>query len=135
MLPPPSADRAVELTVRREGEAAVVGVGGELDLDNVAPLARALSEAGRDCTGPVVLDLSAVGFADSSTVNVLLQARSVLGARLRIARPSAFLWRLFEVIGLQEALPVYNTVESALARGVHDDAGSGSAGSAVPGGQ
>ncbi|GAA3715837.1 STAS domain-containing protein [Streptomyces tremellae] len=129
MLPPPSADRAMELTSNREGTAVVLAVDGELDLDTVAPLADALAEAaeGQDggrAGGPVVLDLSKVAFADSTTVNVLLRARAALGGRLRIASPSAFLRRLFDLIGLDEALPVYGSVSEALA--VDDDPRSGS---------
>ncbi|MGQ4511260.1 anti-sigma factor antagonist [Streptomyces sp. DW26H14] len=116
MLPPPSADRAMELTTRREGTAVVLVVEGELDLDTVAPLTSALSVAAEEAagTGAVVLDLSGVLFADSTTVNVLLQARASLGDRLRVARPSAFVQRLFSVIGLGEALGVYGSVPDAL---------------------
>ncbi|MET9479309.1 STAS domain-containing protein [Streptomyces sp. NPDC006638] len=102
------------MTARQDGESAVLTVSGELDLDSVAPLAAALSRSAESVTGPVVVDLSAVGFADSTTVNVLLQARSLLGPRLRLARPSAFVRRLFTVIGLETALPLYETVEAAL---------------------
>jgi anti-sigma B factor antagonist len=56
-----------------------------------------------------------VSFADSTTVNVLLQAYTQLAGALRIARPSAFVSRLFGVIGLEKALPVCASVEEALA--------------------
>ncbi|MEW2544414.1 STAS domain-containing protein [Streptomyces sp. NPDC047002] len=126
MLPPPSADRAMELTSSREGAAVVLAVDGELDLDTVAPLGDALAEAADgQADGPVVVDLSKVAFADSTTVNVLLRARVALGGRLRIASPSAFLRRLFDVIGLDEALPVYGSVPEALAAGDEPRGGSG----------
>ncbi|MBP0456391.1 STAS domain-containing protein [Streptomyces bomunensis] len=140
----------MDLTTRQEGAAVVLAVGGELDLDTVAPLTEALGRAARDGAGQVVvLDLSGVTFADSTTVNVLLRAREDLGDRLRIARPSAFLQRLFDVIGLEAALSVHGTVASALAGGAstdatahvatshdttsHDGTGRGAVGSAVPG--
>lgn len=122
MLPPHSAGHAVGVTVRQDDDAFVLGVSGDLDLESIAPLVTALAEAGGAGEGPVVLDLSGVGFADSSTVNVLLRAHSELGPRLRIARPSAFVERLFDVIGLRQALPVYDTVEDALVRGSSDPA-------------
>jgi anti-sigma B factor antagonist len=107
----------MELTARREGAAVVLVVDGELDMDTVGPLTEGLDSAVRDTagTGVVVLDLAGVTFADSTTVNVLLQARSVLGRRLRVARPSGFVQRLFSVIGLEEALAVYASVPEALA--------------------
>ncbi|WP_030741065.1 STAS domain-containing protein [Streptomyces sp. NRRL F-5135] len=102
---------------RQDGDGMVLAVSGDLDLESVAPLTAALTEAGEAVPGAVVVDLSGVSFADSSTVNILLQAHGVLGARLRLARPSAFVRRLFGVIGLERALPVYDTVEEALAVG------------------
>ncbi|MEV7085168.1 STAS domain-containing protein [Streptomyces sp. NPDC093085] len=102
------------MVTRRTGDAVVLTVGGDLDLETIAPLAAAVTEAAATGAGPVVVDLSGVTFADSTTVNVLLRARGSLGPRLRLARPSAFVRRLFDVIGLEQALPVYATVEAAL---------------------
>lgn len=120
MLPPHSAGHAIGVTVRQDDDAFVLGVSGDLDLENIAPLVTALAEAGGAGEGPVVLDLSGVRFADSSTVNVLLRAHGELGPRLRIARLSGFVERLFDVIGLRQALPVYDTVEDALVGGASD---------------
>ncbi|MFE3825668.1 STAS domain-containing protein [Streptomyces sp. NPDC059092] len=103
------------LAVSRNGDAAVVALSGDLDLESSVPLATALAEAGETAPGPVVVDLSRVSFADSTTVNVLLQAHSSLGPRLRLTRPSSAVQRLFDVIGLENALPVYGTIEAALA--------------------
>ncbi|WP_443073603.1 STAS domain-containing protein [Streptomyces sp. NBC_01429] len=103
------------LVKRQVGDAMVVAVSGDLDVENIAPLGTALAEAGEKVTGPVVVDLSRVDFADSTTVNLLLQAHGSLGPRLRLAQPSAFVQRLFAVIGLEQALSVYGTVEDALA--------------------
>jgi len=102
------------LTARRQGDAMVLAVSGDLDLENIAPVATALVDAGASAPGPVVVDLSLVSFADSTTVNVLLQARTALGPRLRLASPSDFVRRLFHVIGLESALPLHATVEEAL---------------------
>jgi anti-sigma B factor antagonist len=115
VLPPHSADKAMGLITRRRGDAVVLSVSGDLDLDNVAPLAAALSDAGKQRCHPVVVDLSGVVFADSTTVNVLLQAHAELAGTLRLAAPSAFVSRLFGVIGLEKAVPVYASVEEALA--------------------
>ncbi|MEE1799399.1 STAS domain-containing protein [Streptomyces sp. JV176] len=99
----------------QNGDAVVVTVSGDLDVENIAPLVTALTEAGESATGPVVVDLSRITFADSTTVNVLLQAHGTLGPRLRLAQPSSFVQRLFDVIGLEQAVPVYATIEAALA--------------------
>ncbi|MFJ4923782.1 STAS domain-containing protein [Streptomyces sp. NPDC088725] len=127
MPPPHSAGPVMGLTARQDGDAFVLAVSGDLDLENTGPLTTAVTEAGESARGPVVLDLSGVTFADSTTVNVLLQAYRALGGRLRLAAPSAFVKRLFDVIGLWEALPVHDSVESALAAPVPADTAEGSA--------
>ncbi|MFF3750911.1 STAS domain-containing protein [Streptomyces sp. NPDC002018] len=117
MHPPHSAGQALGIAARQVGDAMVLVVSGDLDLDTVAPLTEAMAESGRRVTGPVVVDLSGVRFADSTAVNVLLQARTELGGRLRVAAPSDFVRRLFAIIGLEQALPVCGTVDEALAPG------------------
>ncbi|MFF3095467.1 STAS domain-containing protein [Streptomyces cyaneofuscatus] len=112
--PPPSEDRAVRIITRQERGALVLTVSGDLDIDSVPPLGRALETAAEDGSGPVVVDLSGVGFADSTTVNVLLQGQTALGGRLRLAAPSPFVRRLIGMIGLDSAIPVRQDVDEAI---------------------
>lgn len=102
------------MAVRQERDALVVAVTGPLDLDSVAPLEEILRKADEDGVARVVVDLSAAPFADSTTVNVLLQAHSALGPALRLAAPSAALERLFTLTGLDTVLPLYDSVAKAL---------------------
>ncbi|MFG3138495.1 STAS domain-containing protein [Streptomyces sp. NPDC048211] len=103
----------MRIVPRQDRGALVLAVTGDLDIDNVAPLGAALRSAAQDGDGPVVVDLSEVGFADSTTVNVLLQGQTLLGPRLRLAAPSPFMARLIGVLGLDSALPVFPTVAEA----------------------
>jgi anti-anti-sigma factor len=114
VLPPPSEDRAVSIITRQERGALVLTVSGDLDIDSVPPLGRALETAAAEGSGPVVVDLSGVGFADSTTVNVLLQGQTALGGRLRLAAPSPFVQRLIGMIGLDSAIPVLTDVDEAI---------------------
>lgn len=82
-------------------------------MDSVEPLVLALAEAARAGTGPVVLDLSAVEFADTSVVNVLLQARRTLGDRLRLAAPADFVMRLLRTLRLVTFFAVHSDAEAA----------------------
>ncbi|MFG2140216.1 STAS domain-containing protein [Streptomyces sp. NPDC048650] len=95
-------------------DALIVAITGDLDVDNVVPLDTILSEAAEGGISPVVVDLSAATFADSTTVNVLLQAHTALGPALRLASPSAVLERLFTITGLDTVLPLYASVTEAL---------------------
>jgi anti-anti-sigma factor len=114
VLSSPNEDRAVSISTRRERGALILTVSGDLDMDSVAPLGLALTAAADDGSGPVVVDLSGVGFADSTTVNVLLQGQTALGDRLRLAAPSPFVRRLIDMIGLDSALSVLPTVDDAI---------------------
>ncbi|MEV7405694.1 STAS domain-containing protein [Streptomyces sp. NPDC091267] len=104
----------MQIVPRQQRGALVLAVSGDLDIDNVAPLGAALSTAARDGSGPVVVELSEVNFADSTTVNVLLQGQTALGPRLRLAAPSPFMERLIGLLGLDSALPVFPTVAEAV---------------------
>ncbi|MFJ6749561.1 MULTISPECIES: STAS domain-containing protein [unclassified Streptomyces] len=92
----------------------MVAITGHLDLDNIAPLDTTLQRAAADGVARVVVDLSGVTFADSTTVNVLLQAHTALGPALRLAAPSAFLERLFTLTGLDTVLPLHESVTKAV---------------------
>ncbi|WP_393062960.1 STAS domain-containing protein [Streptomyces sp. LN549] len=104
----------MRIVPRQDHGSLVLAVTGDLDIDNVAPLGAALESAASDGDGPVVVDLSDVSFADSTTVNVLLQGQTLLGPRLRLAAPSPFMERLIGVLGLDSALPVFPTVAEAI---------------------
>ncbi|MEU9093455.1 STAS domain-containing protein [Streptomyces sp. NPDC087901] len=105
----------MRIVPRQDPGALVLAVTGDLDIDNVAPLGAALKSAASNGDEPVVVDLSDVSFADSTTVNVLLQGQTLLGPRLRLAAPSPFMERLIGVLGLDSALPVFPTVAEAIA--------------------
>ncbi|MFJ9472044.1 STAS domain-containing protein [Streptomyces caniferus] len=104
----------MRIDTRRDHGAVILAVTGPLDVDTIAPLDEALQQVARDGTDPVVVDLSAVEFADSTTVNVLIQAHDALGPALRLAAPSAVLERLFALTGLDTVLPLHASVRAAL---------------------
>ncbi|MCZ1007163.1 STAS domain-containing protein [Streptomyces lydicus] len=114
MLSQPHDGRSLRIDTRQEQGAVILTVAGPLDLDTVAPLDTTLQRLAQDGAGPVVIDLSDVSFADSTTVNVLIQAHEALGPALRLAAPSAVLERLFTLTGLDTVLPLYGSVRAAL---------------------
>ncbi|MDQ0835405.1 anti-anti-sigma factor [Streptomyces achromogenes] len=64
-----------DITVRTDGERVVVAVRGELDLDSVGPLGRALGAALEASEDGIDLELDGVVFCDCSALNVLLGVR------------------------------------------------------------
>jgi len=104
----------MDVEVTEASGSTVVRVRGELDLATAPQLDEALG--GIDPGGHVVVDLSEVGFLDSSGLAVLLQARQRLGAdgaelRLVVSRPSIL--RVLEVTGLMAVFPVFDTLGDA----------------------
>ncbi|MER5539088.1 STAS domain-containing protein [Streptomyces mirabilis] len=104
----------MSLSTREAGRSTVIAVRGEVDLDNAGELDEALTAAGRACPGAVVLDLAAVTFLDSTTINVILRAHGVLGPRLRLAALSPFVERVLGITGVSDVLLVFPGVGEAL---------------------
>ncbi len=99
------------------GERAVVlGLHGELDLSSAPQLKSTLCDllsSGRD---RLVLDLTRVGFMDSTALGVMIgvQRRLDDDARLAIAAPAQPVLRVLEMSGLATGLRVFDTREAAL---------------------
>ena len=100
-----------------DSDRVVVVLDGEHDLSTAAELGSLLAEL-VDENRVVVVDLSETRFADSTTLNALLQAKATADAHGCLFRiqmgPDALLHRLFEVAGLIDAMNVVATREQAL---------------------
>nr|WP_202451741.1 STAS domain-containing protein [Streptomyces sp. SID4948] len=106
------------ITVLADGDAVVVRVTDEIDADSAPLLSRTLEQAVLRSPGRTVVDLSAVPFADSSILHVLLTAQrrhTDAGGRLIVAGPfSDIVRRLFEVTGTAELFTMADTFDQAL---------------------
>jgi anti-sigma B factor antagonist len=108
---------ALELSSHREADVTVVAATGDLDIVTSPRLDSSLAQA-RRATSNVILDLSAVDFMDTSCLAVIvghwkkLAARdgvlALAGARYRYTKT---LW----ITGLADRLPMYDTVDEAIA--------------------
>ncbi|MET8175007.1 STAS domain-containing protein [Streptomyces clavifer] len=101
--------------VAAEGEVGghwVVRARGDLDCDSIDPLFIALWQAvaGHEV---VVLDASAVTFADSSFLSLLIDVHQ--RTRLRLAAPRPALLRLLRTAGVDRVIRTYATLDEALA--------------------
>jgi anti-sigma B factor antagonist len=109
--------RPVVAAVEEHGEAIVVRLAGELDLYNAGEARTALADASVQAPERLVVDLSEVTFIDSTGLGILVEARTKLKNRraLILAAPQLETRRALEVSGLDRYLPVYGTVDEALA--------------------
>lgn len=106
----------ITLTDRSHGEITVVEVEGEIDVHTAPDLRERLIALADSGASPVVVDLSKVGFLDSSGLGVLAGVNKQLethGRRLRIVCSDPRLVRLFSLTRLDEVLTLHPTVEDA----------------------
>ncbi|BCM91553.1 anti-sigma-B factor antagonist [Abditibacteriota bacterium] len=100
------------------GEATLVELEGEVDLHSAPPLKAALLEVGSAQSARIALDLNGVSFLDSTGIGALVGVYKktregkgqivFFGARPRVKR-------VFQIAGLWNALPFYESRDAALA--------------------
>nr|QEO73919.1 hypothetical protein [uncultured bacterium] len=119
--PPDSASGGrTPLTWRVEQNAAatIVHIEGEIDIASEPAFVEAVERGLDTSTELVVVNLTDVAFMGSSGLRTLLQARLQAvdrGRILRIAAGNADIQRVLDISGLNNVLPVFTTVEHALA--------------------
>lgn len=111
-------DVAGELDVRidRSAQYTVVRLAGDLDLGSCERMREAVADHLLD--GPVILDLAALEFCDSSGLRTLLDIHRRATARdvsLRLAGVGMEVNRVLELTGTLEYFDLYPDLESALA--------------------
>ncbi|MFD8205813.1 STAS domain-containing protein [Streptomyces sp. NPDC059695] len=115
----PDQEQNLDVDVEvRDARTAVLAIGGELDMETAGRLDHHLSEQFGQGRHHLVLDLSALGFMDSSGLNVLI--RSVHRARehggdLYLAAPTSAVRRILEITGVTMTIPPHDGVAEALA--------------------
>ena len=95
-----------------------VAAHGEVDIDTVQDLEVALDGAIRESDGAFIIDLSDVGFLDSSGIHVLLRARSLLGREdraLAVICPPGHVRRVLDLSGAADLSFIYGSSEEAAA--------------------
>ncbi len=99
----------MSLTVERVDDAAVVTVGGELEFGTAGPLRTALLDLSHAGVDPLVLDLAAVEFIDSTGISLLVQAKQrfdASGHRFVLRAPAARVLRVLEISGLGQLFEI-----------------------------
>jgi anti-anti-sigma factor len=100
------------------GGAVTVAIGGDLDIASAPAVRERLLSLLRPGACRLVIDMSAVRYADASGLAVLVstQRRAVLlGGGLRLAAPRPEVARALAVTGLSRHLAAYPTVRAAVA--------------------
>ncbi|MFB7353112.1 STAS domain-containing protein [Streptomyces gardneri] len=111
----PNLDVDVEI---RDDRTAVLTVEGELDMETAGRLEDLLTEQFGQGRRRLVLDLSALGFMDSSGLNILIRAVNrarETGGDLYLAAPTPAVRRILEITGVTTTMPPHDDVADALA--------------------
>ena len=85
---------------RRDGDAVIIVLQGELDLASAPDLERELKDAEATSPNRVTIDLSGLGFMDSTGLQALLRARERAGSssyELTLRRGPHQVQRVFEL--------------------------------------
>ena len=121
---------AFDVAVQRTGAGARIVVRGDMDIASVRRLDQALEQAASDSPTDVALDLSAVGFVDSSGLKFLLRATARArseGWSLTIMRPAETAIKALMITGVIDRLPFVDSGPMPIAqRPVEDDLAAGS---------
>ena len=109
----------MELSVSHSGAGAtpVVAVSGEVDVYAAPALRDGLTDLLQD-GGSVVVDLTEVGFLDSTGLGALVAARTTAsgqGGTLPLVCTQQRILKLFTITGLDGVFTIHETVEAALA--------------------
>jgi anti-sigma B factor antagonist len=90
---------------------------GEIDIATSPRLITALNEGITDSTGPLIVDLSAVEFMDSTGLALLVRAQRRMSRRDRgfaVVCPDGPVWRIFELTDMLGTLRVSPSRDAAL---------------------
>ncbi|MFF2554921.1 STAS domain-containing protein [Nocardia sp. NPDC058058] len=106
---------ALTTSLQRVGSISVLKVDGEIDLVSSPRFGTALAEALSEHPAVLVVDMAGVGFCGSVGISALLgESEPVPDTELRIVA-SMPVRRLIEVAGMDEVLPLFDTLEAACA--------------------
>ena len=108
------------MSVTARDSYTVVALVGESDVYTYDQLRGALeSEVARE-PKLLIVDLSGLGFMDSTGVQVLLDIRVMMnerGGRLVLTSPQATVARVLNLVGANQLIPVYDTIKEAAGTG------------------
>ena len=108
----------LQVETRHEGDVAVVAATGEVDVFTAPGLDTEITTLLEQGTSRLVIDLTGVSFLDSTGLGVLVKGLKTArdaGGSMQLVVTSDRIRRIFDITGLDASLPLYDTVDDALA--------------------
>lgn len=109
----------MQVTSTVTGPRAVVTASGELDVATAPQLRAYLHGLVDEGASTVVVDLSDVGFLDSTTLGVLISVHKRLaesGGVVELVIPHTRLLRIFQITGLDRVFTIHDSLTGAAAQ-------------------
>ncbi|WP_432972363.1 STAS domain-containing protein [Dactylosporangium sp. CA-233914] len=109
----------MEVTSTVDGPRAVVTASGELDVATAPQLRAYLHKLVDNGASTLVVDLSDVGFLDSTTLGVLISVHKRLAETAGVVElviPHARLLRIFQITGLDLVFTIHSSLAGAAAQ-------------------
>ena len=125
MDPDAGSARGLTISSRSERACVVAALSGELDIACAPALREQFLGLFRPGANRLVIDLSAVSYADASGVAALVSTgrrAGLLGGFLRLAAPAPAVAKVLHITGLHQQLDIFPTVQAAITspgRGQH----------------
>ncbi|HKE99031.1 MAG TPA: STAS domain-containing protein [Actinomycetes bacterium] len=108
----------LDLKVRKEGDHAILTVGGEVDVYTAPKLREKLIQLVSDGSYNLVVDLENVDFLDSTGLGVLVgglkRVRNHDGS-LQLVCTQEKILKIFRITGLTKVFPIHGSIEDAMA--------------------
>lgn len=108
------------LSRRVVGNHTVIAVSGEVDIATADSLDAEITQVLADGAHHLVVDLSDVGFLDSTGLGVLVKALKrarEAGGTLAIVVTAERIAKVFRITGLDAVMPLHDDVDAAVAAG------------------
>jgi anti-anti-sigma factor len=100
---------AIDVEVRHDAGAALVMIRGDLEFGTAASVRKAFSDLAQADGGPVVVDVAALRFIDSTGLSLLVQAKQrfdAQGRRFELRGSTGRVSRVIEISGLAELFEI-----------------------------
>lgn len=101
-----------------QGQLVIITLPGEIDMANVDGIGRQLAAAFTPGVTAVIADMTATTFCDTLGVSMLVRAcrqAAAHGSQLRLLMPCPSVLKVMDVLGVDAVLPIYHSLETALA--------------------
>jgi anti-sigma B factor antagonist len=110
---------SVQISVSRTtaGDVPIVAVNGEVDVYSAPALKESLTDLLQSGATTLIVDLTGVGFLDSTGLGALVEARSATtdaGGSLLLVCSQERILKLFTITGLDGVFAIHPSVEGAV---------------------